>query len=89
MAEESVTKNWGHRKDMIQYWKPENHKTKQVKSKKKSPKKHVSHYDILAGPQKWMLLESFQQFDDSTLQTITDGTTFCTVHINTKRQIFK
>ncbi len=58
---------------MIEYWKLENHKTKQVKSKKQNVKsKSVSYYDILTGPQKWMLLSAYQKMSsgDTTPSTL-------------------
>ena len=63
MAQESVTKNWGHRKDILSYWEPENHRTKSEKSKKNHSKRPVSYYDILLGPQKWMLMDAYQQWN--------------------------
>ena len=62
MALESVTHNWSSRQDMIDYWAVENHKTKSKKSKKKPKKKPISYYDILTGPQRWMLLSDYQKF---------------------------
>ena len=76
MALESVTHNWGDRKDMIQYWNAENFKTKSEKSKKKDKKKPVSYYDILVGPQKWMLLDAYQKFDLEKTRTCPCNVTY-------------
>ena len=65
--------------DLGFFEKPENHKTKICKSKKKAPKKPVSYYDILAGPQKWMLLDAYQAFDQTKVNEISDGAKLCTV----------
>ena len=73
MAQESITKNWGNGNDMLQYWDPQNHKTKSKKSKKKPHKRAVSYY------KKWMLSAAFQKFDP-TRELLDNGTDKCTVN---------
>ena len=79
MAHESVVKYWGSRKDMHEYWSPENHKTKSKKSKGKGHKRAINYYDILARPQKWSLLDAYQNFDPATDTPWKDTSDKCTI----------
>ena len=80
MALESVSNHWGHRKDMIAYWDPSNHQTKKTKSKKTERKNAVNHYDILTGPQKWMLLSEYQNWTPDSESSTKDSVDTCTVN---------
>ena len=79
MAHESVIKYWGSRKDMHEYWSPENHKTKSKKSKGKGHKHAISYYDILAGPQRWSLQDAYQNFDPKSDTPLKNTPDKCTV----------